>query len=152
MGNTIALYEPYGLTNDLFYLMCIEGIVLPLIYSFSPMYIAKTCRRRSVKKNMERDLRHMTQKELNELWENPPVDIAQMYANYMKILLICFIFAPIFPMGLMIGTVSSLILYWTYKIMLLRRHPRPPHLSSRLSDNMIQWMPILLIVYSVNST
>ena len=149
VGNTMALYQSYGLANDLFYLMCTDAVVSPLTYVLSPLYIAKACKRRSVKKQMQGGMRLMTQKEANELWENPPVDMAQRYANYMKTLLICFAFAPIFPLGLLIGMVSMFLQYWTDKIMLLRRHPRPPSLSNALSDNMIQWMPILLIAYSV---
>ena len=148
-SGTGTFFKPYGLANDLFYLMWTEAIMVPLMYALSPKYIAKTCKRRSVEIKMEKGFRHMTQKEVNEIWENSPADIAQMYSNYMRILLVSLVFAPLFPMGLMIGTISSFILYWTYKITFLRRDPRPPQLSSRLSENMIQWMPIVLIAYSV---
>ena len=101
---------------------------------------------------MGKGLRTMTQGELNLLWENPPVDMAQRYANYMKTMLICFVFAPIFPMGLVIGFFSMFLQYWTDKILFLRRHARPPQLGQGLSDNIIYWMPILIISYAVTFT
>jgi len=146
---TTPLYEDYGLASDLFWLLVTDSIVSPLTYFLSPLYLAKLLKRRSVKNMAKKGIISITQGEANLIWENPPVDMAQRYANYMKTLLIVFVFSPIFPLGLFIGTISMTLQYWTDKYLLLRRHARPPQLSSKLSDNIIQWMPVLIVSYSV---
>lgn len=145
----IPLYEDYGLASDLFWLLITDSIVSPLTYFLSPLYLAKLMKRRSVKNQAKKGIISITQGEANLIWENPPVDMAQRYANYMKTLLIVFVFAPIFPLGLFIGTFSMTLQYWTDKYLLLRRHARPPQLSSKLSDNIMKWMPVLTVSYSV---
>ena len=75
--------------------------------------------------------------------------MAQRYANYMKTIFICFIFAPIFPLGLVIGLISIIIQYWTDKIIFLRRDSHPPQIGAGLSNTIIQWMPFLILSYAV---
>lgn len=147
----IPLYLDYGLASDLFWVLVTDTVVSPLTYFLSPIYVAKLCKRRSVRKQARKGIISITQGEANEIWENPAVDMAQRYANYMKTLMIVFVFAPIFPIGLLIGFISMTIQYWTDKYLLLRRHSRPPQLGTGLSDNMIKWMPILTILYAVKT-
>ena len=147
--NTVPLYKDYGLASDLFWLLCTDAIVSPLTYYLSPLYLAKLCKRRSVKNTAKKGLVSITQGEANQIWENPPVDMAQRYANYMKTLMIIFVFAPIFPVGLLIGSISMLLQYWMDKYLLLRRHARPPQLGPKISDNIMRCMPILILSYAV---
>ncbi|OMJ81749.1 hypothetical protein SteCoe_17745 [Stentor coeruleus] len=147
-SHSIPLYQDYGLANDLFWVLVTDTILSPLTYFLSPIYISKLCKRRSLRQQAKKGIISITQGEANIIWENPPVDMAQRYANYMKTLMIIFVFAPIFPIGLLIGFISMTIQYWTDKYLLLRRHSRPPKLGTGLSDNMIKWMPILTILYA----
>jgi hypothetical protein len=147
--NTVPLYKEYGLASDLFWLLCTDAVVSPLTYFLSPLYLAKLCKRRAVKNSANRGIVSITQGEANQIWENPAVDMAQRYANYMKTLMIIFVFAPIFPVGLLIGSFSMFLQYWTDKYLLLRRHARPPQLGSKISDNIMRWMPILILSYAV---
>lgn len=136
-GNLDDLFLPYGLINDILFLLSVDAIAGPLTYIFSPIYIFKVLKRRKVKSLARNGIIGTTQEEANKLWENPEVDMAQRYANILKTLIISFIFAPLFPLGLLIGAVSVTIQYWTDKILLLRRHSRPRNFGTGMSNNML---------------
>ena len=106
-----AFYESYGIINDLTSLLVTSAIASPLSDFLSPIYLAKLCKRRGILKKAKNGLIGMTQGKLNMVWQNPDIDMAQKYANFMKTFLICIIFAPIFPLGVIIGFFSMIIQY-----------------------------------------
>ncbi|CAG9334203.1 unnamed protein product [Blepharisma stoltei] len=145
------LFLPYGLVNDILFLLLTDAIVSPLTYIFSPLYLYKVYLRRKIRNQAKKGIIGLTQIEANKIWENPQVDMAQRYSNILKTLLVCFIFAPLFPLGLAIGLGSVIIEYWTDKIILLRRHSRPRTYGDAMSKNMLNWIPILILAYATSN-
>mmetsp|Transcript_17258 Transcript_17258/g.17194 ORF Transcript_17258/g.17194 Transcript_17258/m.17194 type:complete len:350 (-) Transcript_17258:25-1074(-) len=144
-------FLPYGLVNDVLFLLIVSGISSPLTYIFSPLYLYKVHKRRQVKKLARKGIIGITQIQANKLWENPEVDMAQRYANILVTLIICFIFAPLFPLCFLIGFISVFLQYWTDKLMLLRRHSRPRNFGKGMSDNMLKWIPLFILAYSASN-
>jgi hypothetical protein len=56
------------------------------------------------------------------LFEGPPLDLAQRYANNMKSFMVALVYAPILPAGLILCSIGILFEYWIDKALLLRRH------------------------------
>lgn len=147
----IAFYESYGISNDLFYLLCTNAVISPITCILSPIYISKLCKRRAIDSQARNGIISLTQVEANEIWENPPIDMGQRYTNFMKTYLIILIMSPIFPLGMPIGFISMILQYWTDKYLLLRRHCKPPNLGKGLSNNLMNWLSLAIIFYAVLS-
>ena len=80
-----------------------------------------------------------------------PVDVAQLYANGVRLLFLTFVFAPIVPLASILGVVAIVINYWTDKAILLRRNSRPKLLGIDLSDYNLFWLPILVLAYAASN-
>jgi len=76
------------------------------------------------------------------------VELAQRYANIIRLLFLTFVFAPLIPVASAFGLVALFLNYWVDKIMLLRRHSRPRLLGMELSDNILAWLPVLVLSYA----
>ena len=92
---------------------------------------------------------YVSQMDANTMFENPPVDIAQIYANVAKTVLLTFCYAPLIPTGFLILGAGVLTEYWVSKYLQLRRHSWPKRLSGSLSAVMIQVMPWAVLLYSI---
>jgi uncharacterized membrane protein (GlpM family) len=67
----------------------------------------------------------------------------------MKTFVVCLMYAPMLPVGLLIGTIGIFVDYWVSKILLLRRHTRPLRLSSDLSNAMMRIIPFTVFMYAL---
>mmetsp|Transcript_18141 Transcript_18141/g.18133 ORF Transcript_18141/g.18133 Transcript_18141/m.18133 type:complete len:360 (+) Transcript_18141:615-1694(+) len=134
-SSTEDLFKPYGLVNDVFFLLTATSILNPLVYFFHPIWIYTLWTRGEVKNQKDGTL-GLTQSRANEIWENPSIDIIQLYPNIIVTLIVAFIFAPLFPFGLVIAFCGVFFQYWTDKYLLLRRSSRPRQLGKGLSISM----------------
>ena len=69
---------------------------------------------RNVTKNNKEEI-GKTQKELNELYELPKMDIDEKYSHIVKMVLMSFFYIPIFPLGLIISFFGFIFAYWLEK-------------------------------------
>ena len=60
----------------IFYIILSGTFVTPLFYIFDPWYLIRLYRRRTAENNET-----LTQEEANKIFEGPPLDLAQRYAN-----------------------------------------------------------------------
>ena len=74
----------------------------------------------------------MSQAEANLLFEGPEVDLADRFANVIKTCFLSFFYAPIVPVGLLLGIIAILFDAAVFNFMLLRVHSRPRAHSSEL--------------------
>ena len=144
-------FTSHGLVNHIMFLQLTEMIVSPLSYLFGPLYMFKLWKRRKVVESAEEGFVGMTQSQANLLWEGTEVDMAQRYANIVKMLIVGFMFAPLFPLSLALAFGGVFLHYWADKYMLLRVHVRPKLFGKDLSDKMIKWIPVLLLVYCISN-
>jgi len=63
----------------------------------------------------------MTQSELNSKFEYPVFNLAEAYAEVLKVMLFTGFYAVVIPFSILFGIVQILALYWVYKWNLLRR-------------------------------
>ena len=138
-------FTPGGLVVQMTYIYISNAVVTPLFYILSPMYLLRVVRRCRIR----RAPGQFFQGDANAVFEGPPVDLAQRYANVLKTLIISFAYAPIVPIGLLIGLIALVIEYWVDKTLLLRRHARPQRISGDLNRSMIRILPWAVVVYAV---
>ena len=92
----------------------------------------------------------MTQREANQLHEFPVVDAANNISNYMVLILTCIFYSPIIPLTIPIALIGSIINYWVYKYMLLRRHKMPQMFSTMMATFFANFMPFVLVVWGIS--
>jgi len=137
--------KEFGLASDLYNLFLIDAFVIPFFLVFNPVYLYTLYRRRKVRDGKI----ILSQHEANLLWTNPEIDVANRSARYLRTFLVALVFAPIFPLGLFLGSMSISIQYCTDKYLLLRRYSRPKNYSKNLTLAIIQWLPFCLLFFCV---
>lgn len=68
-----------------------------------------------------KDTSVLTQKQIQELYENPDFPIASFYAALLKTMFFCAFYAPIIPIGVILSMVTVVVMYWITKYNLLYR-------------------------------
>jgi hypothetical protein len=86
-----------GLVEFVFYIMLSSAFIQPLLYILDPFYLLRLVQRKKAANNP-----NLTQQTANLLFEGPALDLAQRYANMMKLFLLGVVYAPILPIGLFI--------------------------------------------------
>ena len=109
-------FAPTGLVRDLLSLMLTEAIVGSLTYLFSPMHLAKLLRRWLLERADRAGTFSLTQIRANEVWENVPVDLAQRYANVLKVLFLTVTFCALEPLILPLAIFTLLCGYACAKV------------------------------------
>lgn len=137
-------FEPGGLVTEATYLLISNAFISPMIYLLSPTICLHKLRMKKVEKAV-----FISQSEANKMFENPPVDIAQRYANVGKTILLTFCYGPLVPSGFLLSFVGLILEYWVSKYLLLRRHSWPQRLSGDLSALMIQILPWGVLLYAI---
>ena len=90
-----------------------------------------------------------TQKELNDLYELPPMNIAIKYSYIAKTLLMSFLYIPIFPLGLIISFVGLLLGYWLEKFNFANMYKKPEMLNRQLAEFYVSYFIVVFFAYGV---
>lgn len=92
----------------------------------------------------------LTQRQLNALFEGPPLDMAQRYANTMLLFCLTVFFAFPMPIVSLIALGGTIFQYWVDKWVLLRRHKIPEQMGSTMADVFINAFPLLCFLYGIS--
>jgi len=144
-----TLWKDGGLLNDLFVVFLITVVVGPLANLFNPWYFWRIYRRWKIQR--EGPNCSLTQREANLLFEGPPIDIAQCYANILKTVWVTAFYAPVLPIGIPISVVGLFISYWTDKYLLLNRYVKPSALGKSLSLWMAEYLELSPFFFAVGN-
>ena len=89
------------------------------------------------------------QKELNELYELPPMNVELKYSYIFKTLLMSFLYIPIFPLGVLISLVGFILGYWLEKFNFANMYKRPEMLNRQIAEFYVKNFIVLLFVYGI---
>ncbi len=91
----------------------------------------------------------MTQRQANELFTGPPLDMAQRYANTMVFFLLVLFYSWLNPALLLVGIFGILWQYWLEKYVLLRRHKIPEVVGPTIAMFFANSIPYCLLIWSL---
>ena len=91
----------------------------------------------------------MTQRELNELYELPSMNISYKYSYLAKTLLMTFLYIPIFPLGIVISLVGFILGYFLEKFNFSHMYKRPEMLNHKLCFFYVNHFDVMIFVYSI---
>jgi hypothetical protein len=90
-----------------------------------------------------------SQKELNELYELPSMNVSAKYSYISKTVLMAFLYIPIFPLGIPISLFGFLFGYWLEKYNFAHRYKRPEMLNRQLCEFYANYFVVCLAVFGI---
>ena len=131
----------------------INSILVPLSWTINFSYFYKKIRICLIEKKQnpyDTDGYHeKTQRELNELYELPSMNISEKYSYIFKTLLISFFYIPIFPLGVLISLFGLFIGYFLEKYNFCNIYKRPEMLNDQLYKTYINYFITALFICGV---
>ena len=122
------------LINNLFMIFITNIFLPPLIFYIGPEFAIKLYQRTKARlelKNVKYEKSTYTQGELNDIFENPEMDICFKYSYITNIFLISLFYMSIFPIGMIFGLVALIFAYIS-EFFYIGLYKRPEILNSRL--------------------
>lgn len=125
----------------------------PLLTLLDPVYLWKCAKQEySWKRLREGELKHYTQKEVNEMFEPPEACIDVRYCNVIRTLLVSVFFFDMCPIGMPICLAYFFVQFWVDKYLYLRRFKRIKRFHSSLAVELnenAEFSIFLLIIGSI---
>ena len=136
------------LIDDMFIYFVVNAIVTPLLWLLNfPFWFKKLRICCLERKKEEADKYHyMTQKELNELYEYPDMNLAYKLSYLVKTLSMCLFYMPIFPLGCVIAFLGFIFAYWVEKYVFTHQCKRPDMLDEVIEKYYANYFIVVLFI------
>mgnify|MGYP007101886971 FL=1 len=137
------------LLNNVLMIFITNITLTPFFFYFGCNLLYKFSRRAKARLDLEGipwEDSPYTQGELNEIFENPKMDLCYKYSFLINILLTSVFYMSIFPLGVVFGLIALIFSYFleTYY---LGYYKRPEVLNARLVKFFIQYFKIVVMVF-----
>ena len=124
-------FSSSGLATTIFYNVISIAFLAPILDVFSIPYILK--RIKMWREERKGENCKLTQKQANDLFQGPNMDMAYKYANTGLLFLIVSFYTPMCPILPMIALTGIFWQYWVEKYLLLRRCWIPETMGSDMA-------------------
>ena len=135
---------------NMFMIFLINSIIVPISWTISFSYIYKKISIWLIEKDIDPDdpdaNHEKTQKELNDLYELPSMDVAEKYSYIFKTLLITFFYIQIFPLGVAISLFGFFLGYLLEKYNFCNIYRRPEMLNDIICKVYINFFIVCLFI------
>ena len=138
-----------GLAPTIFFNTLSIAFVSPILTFFSVPYLIQKIKMRIEEKKGENC--RLTQKQANDLFEGPNINMAASYAKTGLLFLIVSFYTPIIPILPMIGLVGIFFQYWVEKYLLLRRFSVPETMGWEMAKFYCSLVPYGMLLYSISN-
>ena len=91
----------------------------------------------------------INQKDLNELYEYPPMNVAAKYSYIAKTILMSFFYIPIFPLGMAISLLGFILGYWLEKFNFANMYKTPEMLNRQIAEFYTNYFVLSFFVYGI---
>ena len=131
------------LTSNMLIKFLFNSFVTPIMWTINFKFIYKKFKQCVIE---QKENINYNQKELNELYELPSMDVAVKYSYLIKTLLMSSIFAAIFPLGFCISFVGFIFGYWLEKFNFSKMYKKPEKFDKRINESYINHFIIIFNV------
>ena len=126
----------------------INAIVTPAMWTLSVGYFLKKIRIYFIEKKDPEEI-DMNQKELNDLYEYPKMNVSAKYSYIGKTILMSFFYIPIFPLGICISLLGFILGYWLEKYNLANMYKTPELLNRKMTEFYTNYFVLSFFVYGI---
>ena len=148
------IYNPSNghitLINNMLMMFLLNSIYTPIRWTLDISYFIKKIRIWWLERQKEPDDEHgKTQKELNEFYELPPMNIAIKYSYVVKTLLMAFLYIPIIPLGIVISFLGFFLAFFLEKLNFCKIYKKPEMLGAKICKFYINYFVFVLFACSL---
>ena len=136
------------LTNNMITKFLFNSFLTPIMWTMNVKFVIKKFKQCIIE---QKEKISYNQKELNELYELQPMNVAVKYSYLIKTLLMSLIFAPIFPLGLGISLIGFIFAYWLEKFNFSKMYKKPEKLDKQITEYYVTYFIIIFIAYGWGS-
>jgi hypothetical protein len=138
-----------GLATSIFFNVISVSFVSPILEFINFSYFLKKI---SVWREMRKGIESkLTQREANELFEGPKLDMATTYSKTGLLFLLVCLYTPILPILPLLALVGVFIQYWVEKYLLLRRYSVPEAMGSEMAKFYSSLIPYGMLLYAISN-
>ena len=138
------------LINNMLMIFLLNSIYTPIMWTLNISFFSKKIQICLLERKKDPDEEHgKTQKELNDLYELPPMNISIKYSYIAKTLLMGFLYIPIFPLGIVISFFGFCLAYLLEKINFCFIYKKPEILGAKICKIYIDYFVIVLFAYGL---
>ncbi|CAI2381736.1 unnamed protein product [Moneuplotes crassus] len=142
-------FESGGLSTTIFYNVVSVSFVAPIVNLFNISYLIKRIKMCREKRKGEKS--KLTQRQANQLFLGPNMDIASAYSNTCLLFLVVSFYTPIMPILPMVAGAGVLLQYWVEKYLLLRRYSIPEAAGSAMANFYANVLPFGMFLYALSN-
>ena len=124
----------------------VNAIVTPGLWRFNIGYYIKKAKIYYITNKDEIDI---SQKQLNELYEYPPMNVSAKYSYIAKTILMSFFYIPIFPLGIVISFLGFIFAYWLEKYNFANMYKMPEMLNRQIAEFYTNYFVLVFFVYGI---
>ena len=142
--------ENQNLVNNMLMMFLVNSFVTPILWTCNIGYIIKKIQIWILESRKDPDLHHYkTQKELNDLYELPDMEISYKYSYIMKTVLMALFYAPIFPVGVLISFVGLIVGYLLELFNFTHLYKKPEILNDYMCKFYVNYFIVNLFVFGI---
>ena len=141
------------LVNNMLMIFITNILLPPVLFYLSPGLVIKIYKRIKAKldlKNVKLEKSTYTQGELNEIFENPMMNISYKYSYITNVILISLFYLSIFPIGMIFGFCALLFAYIS-EFFYIGLYKRPEILNSKLCKAYVNNFKWIVFVFSLGN-
>ena len=138
------------LINNMLMMFLLNSIFTPILWTLNISFFKKKIKIWLLERMKVPDEEHgLTQKELNDLYELPPMKISVKYSYIAKTLLMAFLYIPIFPLGIVISFLGFCLTFLLEKFNFCKIYKKPEMIGSKICKFYIDYFVVVLLVYGL---
>ena len=134
------------LINNMLMKFLVNSFVTTIMWTVNVGCILKIIRQSIIEKKTKITY---NQKELNEIYELSPMNVAAKYSYIGKTLLMSFFYVPIFPLGLGISLLGFILGYWLEKYNFANMYKKPEMLNRQIVEFYSNYFVLIFFVYGI---
>ena len=127
-------------------LFIVNSIVLPMPFTLIT-YFYKSFRICLIKRKPNSHCK--TQKELNDLYELPDMDISYKYSDVCQTILMTFFYMSIFPFGAIISSIGLILTFFCQKFYFIHFYKRPEMLNESICKFYLEYFIFDILIYAI---
>ena len=145
-------HDNKNLIINMFFIFLTNSFLNPILWAINIQLIIKKIKIYFIeRKKIPNSMHFKTQKELNDLYEYPDMDIASKYSYISMTLLMTMFYLPIFPLGVLISLIGFILTYFVEKYNFTNGYKRPEMLNEKLGEFHFNFFISIIVSYGIGN-
>lgn len=135
--------------SDVWFILLSQAFVEPVLLFFDMMAIKDVLIRWWIRFRIKAGKSTKTQEEVQKKWQLSEFDPASAYSTFAKTVIVCVFYQPILPLGVPLGLLAVLIMYYGYMKKLVYDSATPVMISDSIAKVTLYLLNLVPFAYAV---